>query len=232
MMQNMKSGNENVSLVLPTSTRLSGACLTENGIAAVDGYSPYIFLFDGSGCFEAAVPARRAYDSISSNDAEVFVCCGCGCDKNIYFLNDRFEETGVMTPDRSDGKTISASFYTEPPLDNCVAVTFDKSVKLFRRSGEYVSTLKESNTDTYYLCYQSFPGGDCVAYEKDGVSRISVNDDANTKCSVSSEGSCTVPKSFILKPCGDILCVVGCRYLYNYLLPVLTDGTINAKCDF
>ncbi|MBQ7647327.1 MAG: hypothetical protein IJS94_08670, partial [Clostridia bacterium] len=211
-MQNLCSG---VSIVLPTSSCLSGATVCSGGYAAVDGHSPYIFLFDKSGCFTAAVPARRPYGSISTNDTECFVCCGCGCDKNVYYLNDRFEETGVMTPDRSSGNPVSASFYTGEPFENCVAVTFDRSVDLFRRSGEYIAPLKRENTKIRYLCYQDFPGGDCTACVKGGVPIVVLNGGDAEGCSTVAGTGCEMPRAIILKPCGDIDCVIGYRYLYN-----------------
>lgn len=224
MIANIPDPCGNLSIVLPTPGCLSGATVFCEGIAAVDGHSPYIYLFDGNGCFTEAVPARRPYGSISTNDTECFVCCGCGCDSNIYFLNDRFEETGAMTPDGPGTRTVSASFYTEAPFDNCVAVTFDRSVKLFKRSGEYVSTLKHESSGVNYLCCQSFPGGECTALTEDGAPRIILDRGGSGEYQTLSCGNCSSPRAIILKPCGDLVCVIGYRYLYNYIIPLITDG--------
>ena len=137
-----------------------------------------------------------------------------------------------MTPHGSSGRTVSASFYAEEPFDNCVAVTFDRSVRLFRPSGEYVETLKEESDDTYYLCYQNFPGGDCTAFEKNGINWIVLNDNSNGSCYSTAGDSCQTTRSIILKPCGEIWCVNGYRYLYNDLIPLFTDGTFNGACRF
>ena len=100
---------QKTSVLLPTRCAASGLAVNETEYAIVDGITSFVYIFSFCGMYKGAVPTMRPYRKIVHNHEKNIYYALDSCSSIVYLLNDRFEETDILSH-RINAKIIDISF--------------------------------------------------------------------------------------------------------------------------
>ncbi|MGI6715784.1 MAG: hypothetical protein ACOX3X_01125 [Eubacteriales bacterium] len=209
------------SITLPTSVAVSGAAWDGAYIYAVDGLTPYVFVFDNSGLFIQRNRTIRVYRTVRYDFGfGRFVATDRACSDRLYILNSRFEEIGnipLETQTTSDRVVKDAGYNRE---NTGFDVTHPFALRVYALDGSYVSTVTRNPSGREFLHWADFGEHRALHYLENGRYYVTVDRVGGIL------PDCVYLKAFI--PRGENLFgAFGVGYLYTYFIPIFTDGQLN-----
>ena len=212
------------SILMPSSVSPSGVAFDGKRIYALDGLSPYVYVFEADGTYVDRFRTLRAYKSAKYDEKNGRFCCfGGGRDGRIYGVNSRFEEVGsveIEFQERNDRCGIADASYVQD--GNGFDVTHAHSLRVYAVDGSFDRTVTRTPVGRTFLHWYDFGTHRALHYEENGRRYVTVDRIGGT-----------IPDGVSLKSFipweGGLYGAFSSGYLYTYVVPVYTDGRLNTS---
>ena len=213
-----------VTLLMPDSVSPAAVAYDGELFYAVNGITPYVFVFAPDGAFIERFDTVRPYRAARWNAAtDSFCCLGGGCRSGVYTLDRRFEETAYVSlePEEDMGdRYISDAGFSEDGA--FIEVTRPKYLEIYTRGGEYVERAARAGEGKEFFKWTRFAGNDAVCTSVDGATVLTVDGEGGVL------PSCVRLRSFI--PSGETLGgAFTSGYIYTRTEDIYGEDGINSR---
>ncbi|MDD4124564.1 MAG: hypothetical protein PHW77_02375 [Eubacteriales bacterium] len=211
------------SIILPTSVAVSGAAWNGEHIYAVDGLTPWVFVFENNGLFIQRFRTLRAYRTIRYDfGVGRFAATDRACSNRIYILNTRLEEIGSIELEiqtASDNLVADAGYnQTNTGFD----VAHPYALRVYALDGSYDSTVTRNPSGREFLHWADFGVRRALHYFENGRFYVTVDRVGGIL------PDCVALKAFIPRD-DELYGAFGVGYIYTYFIPVYTEGQLNTS---
>lgn len=211
------------SITLPTSAAVSGAAWNGEHIYAVDGLTPWVFVFENSGLFIQRFHTIRSYRTVRYDfGGNRFAATDRSCSGRIYILNTRFEEIGSIPLELQtvSDRTVMDAGYNE--ANTGFDVTHPYALRVYALDGSYDHTVTRTPVSRVFLHWADFGTHRALHYLENNRFYVTVDKIGGIL------PDCVELKAFI--PRGENLYgAFNVGFIYTYFIPIFTDGVLNTS---
>lgn len=221
--------NDQTIFTLGNSLAAISAARRNGSIAATDGQSCFIHLFDGGGNFSRRIDTVRAYRRLRliENGFAALACCDSA---DIYILDCDFNEKSRITLDapcdcRRSGINglIDADAVTQCGRLRFIG-GFSEGAYMFEQNGERAEKLCRADSREAITDFIS-AGNGCYALATvcGNTQTVSISTEKETVSAVLS-------RKYVLRTLfyesGTVYGLFGRNYIYNHIIPIYSDGVL------
>ncbi len=221
--------NDQTIFTLGNSLAAISASRRNGSIAATDGQSCFIHLFDSNGIFSCRIGTARAYRKLRLIEGG-YAALACCDSADIYLLDYDFNETARITLDapcdcRRSGINglADADAVTQCGRRHFIG-SFASGAYTFDQNGERTEKLCRADSREAITDFISIEnGGYAFATVCGNIQTVSIATECETVSAVLS-------RKYVLRTLfyenGTVYGLFGRNYIYNHIIPIYSDGAL------